>query len=48
MLQGTAREAAAEFLGTFVLIAFGTGVVAQKVLSGGADGSALGTIFDDD
>ena len=42
MLQGTAREAAAEFLGTFVLIAFGTGVVAQKVLSGGADGSALG------
>jgi MIP family channel proteins len=42
MLQGTSREAAAEFLGTFVLIAFGTGVVAQKVLSGGADGSALG------
>jgi MIP family channel proteins len=42
MLQGTAREAAAEFLGTFVLIAFGTGVVAQKVLSGGSDGSALG------
>ena len=42
MLQGTPREAAAEFLGTFVLIAFGTGVVAQKVLSGGADGSALG------
>lgn len=42
MLQGTAREAVAEFLGTFVLIAFGTGVVAQKVLSGGADGSALG------
>ena len=42
MLKGTPREAAAEFLGTFVLIAFGTGVVAQKVLSGGADGSALG------
>ena len=42
MLQGTPREAAAEFLGTFVLISFGTGVVAQKVLSGGADGSALG------
>jgi MIP family channel proteins len=42
MLQGTPREAAAEFLGTFVLIAFGTGVVAQKVRSGGADGSALG------
>jgi len=33
-LRGTAREAAAEFLGTFVLIVFGVGVVAQVVLSG--------------
>jgi len=42
MLHGTAREAAAEFLGTFVLIVFGTGVVAQTVLSGNAAGSPLG------
>lgn len=35
MLKDTAREAAAEFLGTFVLIVFGAGVVAQVVLSGG-------------
>lgn len=42
MLQGTAREAAAEFLGTFVLIAFGVGVVAQTVLSGQENGSYLG------
>jgi len=42
MLQGTSREVAAEFLGTFVLIAFGTGVVAQKVLSGDTAGSPLG------
>ena len=41
MLQGTLRESAAEFLGTFVLITFGTGVVAEVVLSGGANGSAL-------
>lgn len=40
-LEGTAREAAAEFLGTFVLIVFGTGVVAQVVLSGGANGGYL-------
>lgn len=39
MLKGTAREAAAEFFGTFVLIAFGVGVVAQNVLSNGANGS---------
>jgi MIP family channel proteins len=35
------REAAAEFLGTFVLIAFGVGVVAQTVLSQNANGSYL-------
>jgi MIP family channel proteins len=33
MLRGTLREAAAEFLGTFVLLVFGTGVVAEVVLS---------------
>lgn len=42
MLKGTAREAAAEFLGTLILIAFGAGVVAQTVLSRGANGSYLG------
>ena len=41
MLSGTSREAAAEFLGTFVLIVFGTAVVAQVVLSGGSHGSYL-------
>ena len=41
MLKGTAREAAAECFGTFILIAFGVGVVAQNVLSNGANGSYL-------
>jgi MIP family channel proteins len=41
MLKGTAREALAEFLGTFVLIVFGTAVVAQVVLSGNANGTYL-------
>jgi len=41
MRSGTAREAAAEFLGTFVLIVFGTGVVAQVVLSGSSHGTYL-------
>jgi MIP family channel proteins len=41
MVTGTVRETAAEFLGTFVLIAFGVGVVAQVVLSGGASGQYL-------
>jgi MIP family channel proteins len=36
-----AREAAAEFLGTFVLLVFGAGSVAQFVLSGGGAGTIL-------
>lgn len=36
------REVLAEFLGTFVLMAFGIGVVAQFVLSSGGAGSPLG------
>src|SRR3954470_8676660 len=41
MLKGTAREAAAEFFGTFILIAFGVGVVAQTILSKEINGSFL-------
>jgi MIP family channel proteins len=41
MLKGTAREAAAEFFGTLIMIAFGVGVVAQTILSNKANGSVL-------
>jgi MIP family channel proteins len=41
MLRDTWRESAAELLGTFLILVFGTASVAQKVLSGGALGSAL-------
>ena len=41
MPKGTTRELLAEFLGTMVLILFGAGVVAQFVLSRGANGSYL-------
>ena len=41
MPRGTGRELLAEFLGTFVLILFGAGVVAQFVVSQGANGSYL-------
>lgn len=41
MTRETTREAAAEFLGTLVLIVFGTAVVAQVTLSGGSHGSYL-------
>jgi len=41
MLTGTAREALAEFFGTFILIVFGTAVVAQVVLSGNANGTYI-------
>jgi hypothetical protein len=40
-MTGTTREVAAEFLGTFVLIMFGAGVVAQFVLSGQTSGQYL-------
>ncbi|MBA3640847.1 MAG: MIP family channel protein [Acidobacteria bacterium] len=39
--RGYLREALAEFLGTFVLIVFGIGVVAQVVLSGQTAGTYL-------
>ncbi|MEX0677891.1 MAG: MIP family channel protein [Pirellulales bacterium] len=38
MSRDTLREAAAEFLGTFTLIVFGVGVVAQVVLGRGSHG----------
>ena len=41
MLRGTAREVAAEFFGTFILLTFGIGVVAQFVLGGGKNGEYL-------
>ena len=41
MLKSTVREAAAEFFGTFILITFGVGVVAQVVLSGRTAGDYL-------
>jgi MIP family channel proteins len=41
MSRGLGRELLAEFFGTFILIVFGVGVVAQVVLSKGAAGNAL-------
>jgi MIP family channel proteins len=41
MARGVVREMLAEFLGTFVLIVFGVGVVAQTVLSKGTAGTTL-------
>jgi MIP family channel proteins len=41
MSRTTLRECAAEFLGTFILIMFGLGVVAQVVLSGRTAGDYL-------
>jgi MIP family channel proteins len=41
MQRGLSRELLAEFFGTFILIVFGVGVVAQVVLSKGTAGSAL-------
>lgn len=40
-MSSTMREALAEFLGTFILMVFGVGVVAQVVLGGGAHGEYL-------
>src|SRR6266446_3132797 len=41
MPRGVVRELLAEFFGTFVLIVFGVGVVAQVVLSRSAAGTFL-------
>jgi MIP family channel proteins len=41
MARALQRELLAEFFGTFILIVFGVGVVAQTVLSRGAAGSSL-------
>src|SRR3954463_8337283 len=41
MSRGVGREMLAEFVGTFVLIVFGVGVVAQTMLSKGAAGTTL-------
>src|SRR5262245_7390280 len=41
MSNGVGREMLEEFLGTFVLIIFGVGVVAQTVLSKGTAGTTL-------
>ncbi len=41
MSNALSRELLAEFFGTFILIVFGVGVVAQVVLSKGAAGSTL-------
>lgn len=41
MLRGTAREAVAEFWGTFILIAFGLGANAQYTLGGGTPAGLL-------
>ena len=41
MPRGLSRELLAEFFGTFILIVFGVGVVAQVVLSKGTAGSFL-------
>lgn len=41
MSKSVVREMLAEFLGTFVLIVFGVGVVAQTVLSKGSAGTTL-------
>ncbi len=45
MARSTTRELAAEFLGTFVLIIFGCGVVAQVLLSGRENGEYLSISF---
>jgi glycerol uptake facilitator-like aquaporin len=41
MDRAVLREVLAELAGTFVLIVFGVGVVAQTVLSGGSAGTTL-------